>query len=507
MERVARRRLALRIGLYALVAIAACLVPIWWASRRSSWVGATYGIETLRFELFGFLAAAALVLVAVAELRRRNALRGPWREAAVVLLPLAVGLHFVTSISESTRKMWDYQVYEAAALQLRYGHNPYDPAPPYLFGRPRQYLYPPLTAQAFAKAYDAVATAPRVSGWGAALERIRTTRDAETVFDQVFPVFDSVFYYYRCAQLLLVLLAYYLCYVFARRLRIPPLWVHALVAGLLLLNNPLFRTLRWNQVNLWLLDLGLIGILAARYWGPVAGFAIALAGHIKLYPLTLLAALVGARQWRAATWTLLSLVLILFLQTDFFRDWTVWQQFFVFFRDFSWNVELSFRNNSVYSLTHNSLRLLAGVDPAQHAAAIRASSSALSLAAAVWLVRRFAVRETTWRRGGEREALAGIRLLGHGADALALGLLVSPSVWEHHYVLAMPLIIWVVALRGRDRPWAVGSAALLVLALPTFDVFPVSYHRIVGLVMLLVLADPRRLRPCFGGSTRPAVSG
>jgi hypothetical protein len=70
---------------------------------------------------------------------------------------------------------------------------------------------------------------------------------------------------------------------------------------------------------------------------------------------------------------------------------------------------------------------------------------------------------------------------------------VSPSVWEHHYVLALPLALWAVALRGRDRPGLVALGIFLMLCMPTFDLYPLSLHRLAGMLMLLGLTPPRRL--------------
>jgi hypothetical protein len=40
---------------------------------------------------------------------------------------------------------------------------------------------------------------------------------------------------------------------------------------------------------------------------------------------------------------------------------------------------------------------------------------------------------------------------------------------------------------GPTQPARVGIAVLLIFGIPTFDVFPLSYHRLVGLLMLLWL--------------------
>jgi hypothetical protein len=76
---------------------------------------------------------------------------------------------------------------------------------------------------------------------------------------------------------------------------------------------------------------------------------------------------------------------------------------------------------------------------------------------------------------------------------LLIMMLLSPLVWEHHYVLTLPLGIWAlarVAVPGTSQPRRIRAvlAAALVYAPPTFDVFPFSYHRLAGLLWLVWLA-------------------
>ena len=108
------------------------------------------------------------------------------------------------------------------------------------------------------------------------------------------------------------------------------------------------------------------------------------------------------------------------------------------------------------------------------------------------VAREFAVplrQETTTTRNSTFKAL-DLKLVGDTLDAIALGLLVSPVVWEHHYLLAMPLLIWAVSQVRAERLWLVGVSGFLIFALPTFDVFPLSYHRMAGLLLLLYLVAP-----------------
>jgi hypothetical protein len=76
-------------------------------------------------------------------------------------------------------------------------------------------------------------------------------------------------------------------------------------------------------------------------------------------------------------------------------------------------------------------------------------------------------------------------------DAIALGLLISPVVWEHHYLLALPVLIWALANQETVAQLRrVGVSAFLIFVIPTFDIFPFSYHRLAGLLLLVATLPP-----------------
>jgi hypothetical protein len=73
--------------------------------------------------------------------------------------------------------------------------------------------------------------------------------------------------------------------------------------------------------------------------------------------------------------------------------------------------------------------------------------------------------------------------------------LLSPLVWEHHAIfLALPFLL---LLKKLDSPaeWLLyGTAYLLVFLTPTFDYFPWSYGRLLGMLILLGLLWLTRAR-------------
>ena len=463
--RAMRLRPLPRAAAAAALACLAVLAPLVLAALEPPVLAASFGRSATRLELFAAFAALAAGLLAALRLRE---LRGrPAAELVPVLGPLLVTLLYAFLIGEYARRPFDYDCYEYAGRAILLGEDPY------VVGL--LYLYPPLTGQGFAFAHSALAWAAGLAG-GAP--------DPEAIW-------GVVFYLFQCAQLGLILLAYSLLTRFARAVGKQAAPAHALVGLLLLVDNPLLRTLRNGQVNLWILDLSLLAILLARRIPALAGFALALAVHMKIYPLVVLLPLLLARCWRAIAWTLAGGALIVLLQTDFGRDWTVWRQFLDFYGRV-YPGEIAFRNSSFHSIAYNTLRFLWVRPSGGLLALVQLASSIFGLAMGLWLLLRTLARERAASPTPDR-------LLTNGADALAFSLLMSQSVWEHHFLFALPLVIVAVATRWSERPLAVAISAFLVLGMPTFDLYPISYHRAAGLIGLLLVTRPRRaIEPSAG---------
>jgi hypothetical protein len=440
------------------LALAAIFVPLALAEWAPPFVGMSYGVRSLPFELLGLTGGAAIFGAGVVAWRRHagHGLRA-WVAAAA---PLLLALHFLVLTSEYAERRFDYDCYEYAGRALLAGQNPYQVG--------LIYLYPPLTARAMAGAWTGVEALSGLLGWS-------TARD---------DVWDRVFYLYQCAQLALVVAAYFLLLQLARRLGLLEAWAPALVAGLLVFDVAVFRTLRHGQVNLWVLDLALCTLLFARRAPWLAGLALALAGHIKLYPLLLFLPLVLTRQWRALAWGTGGLAVIALGLADFGRSFTLWSWYLEFMRQ-DFPGEIAIRNTSWHAIFWNATHLLAGAPRA-----VGALAAAATVASGLWYLARAWLRE----RGATAKDAASVdlRLAYHGADALAFALLVSPSVWEHHYVMALPLALCAVALRGRARAGLVALGVFGMLGMPTFDLYPLSLHRLAGLLLLLALLPAAR---------------
>jgi hypothetical protein len=461
---------------YAALALAAVATPLAVARLDPPWLSSSYGRSYAHFELLGATGALALLAAAACELRRRGA-RTP-AERLRVALPFGVVLLFLLLVSEYSRKPFDYDCYEYAGRALLAGLDPYE--------RGLIYLYPPLTAQLFALAHAGVE-------WGRGL--VGLSPDPEAAW-------GTLFYLYQCAQLGLVGLACALLVRFARGAGFGAPSAHWLAAGLLVLDHALLRTLRHGQINLWILDLSLLGVLLARSRPLLSGVAIAFAVHLKLYPLLLLVPLALDRSWRAAAWTLAALAAIALASTGFGRDLALWEAWLGFVSS-GVRGEIAFRNSGLHSLFFNLFRFAGASPGGSGRGGVDAAVAAASLALGAWFLVRVArrTREGHARAlegraralAGDAAAPPGAAALGNAADALAFALLLSPSVWEHHYVLALPLAVWAVATGMARHPAGVALGIFLVLALPSADVFLLGHHRMAGTLLLLWLTPPGSL--------------
>jgi Glycosyltransferase family 87 len=446
---------------YAVSAIVAVIVPLLLERLHLPIVSNTYTAEQEIFELFGLSAGLMIFFNTLWELKRLAPRR--WEEALPVLLPAGVALLYLLIFCEYPTRSYDYNCYERAANEMLAGRNPYKGC----------YYYPPLLAQALALGSHLVDSAKGLLGAKLAAERKSQT----------------LFYLYECIQFGLILVIFRLCVAFARRVRLPHVAGLVLVTALFALNNPLLRCFRHNQGNTWVLMFLMAAILLAERRPGLAGASAALGAHVKLYPLALLGPWMLMRRWRALFGTVLAAGAILAVQAEYGKGVVLWRQYIAAFPTFPRGSY--YRDNSIHSLVHNALRLLGdynSVSSPRFQADLSKWTAAITLVLLAWLLVRFVQRERIFA-GKERE---GMRLTAHSMDAIAAMLIVSPMVWEHHYVLILPVIIWAAAAVGREHPWALGAATFLMICMPTFDLFPLSSHRLAGLLWLLVLTSPPR---------------
>ena len=426
-------------AMWALVTFAA--IALW--QKAPPFIDASYGSGHQPFELLGMFLSLLILGFATFYVWNRNQ-REPKSIATVGLwvLPVFAAVH---QVSEYATPSWDWKCYVGGAEALMTGSSPYVDC----------YLYPPLVAQVMAGAYPSFA-------WVGEFLALSSPKH-----------WMLVFFVWHSFQVLMVALLVYLLNRLVLRQGLDAFIAAAVVAALLVVCTPLERTIRHNQVNLVVLNAILLGVDRSHVRPAVSGMLIAIASHIKLLPVAVFAPFMMARKWRVVLPGLVAVVAIAVAQVMFATPSTMWAEFFVQGPQFVSGEY--FRDNSFTGFVFNAVRVpvdLMGGSIRGWQEPLRLIGAAVSLGVAAVVFLRLRERD-------EPDDL--------GALGMALMLLLSPVAWEHHYVWALPLLALTAARKGRQHPLSVGVCVLLICGLPTFDVFPLSYHRLVGLLLLIRL--------------------
>jgi alpha-1,2-mannosyltransferase len=438
LQRVGRRLL---IAWCATSVIALTALAIGLASRGAGFFRSFQGpaddslveVKFLAFAIAWLWLGLALALtLAPALLARHWAILVVWGLLGLGYLNVVRGPHKV--------EHKDFSNYFTAALHMRAGQP--------LTDDPFQlYLYPPLLA---------------------------------TLIEPVVPLgLGPASWLFRFGNYAALVLLVVLLYAALQRLGAGRLLAATLVLLALAFNVPVADTLAAQQINLYVANLVLAGLLLFPRHVALSAVAVALGAHLKVYPVLLALPFVFLRQWRWCAWFVATTVGVV-VATSAINSFDYYAQFL---RQLAGLQEYGIRNASVAALLHNTTRF-AGVSLGQME---RPLATLLQLGCATlagWWGWRPA-REGLLVQTGERSE----RVAGSAIVVLSLVMLVgSPSVWPHHLVLALlPALALVLAVRSITDAALLAVAWFLVFLVPVHEVFPFAYLRLLGLMVFALL--------------------
>ncbi|MCX6640685.1 MAG: glycosyltransferase family 87 protein [bacterium] len=249
----------------------------------------------------------------------------------------------------------------------------------------------------------------------------------------------------------------------------------------LMINVPILRTLCYVQVNFHVANLIMLSLLLYPKSRIASALALSLATHLKVSPLLLVLGFLLIKDFRWIAWYVLSMLAV-FFATVAIDGFTPYLDFYNNLLHIYSANPTAFRENSIDSF-FRALALFFNMGQAAMALSITVTKAAFALV--TFAVARRCIRRRTFYNSNDHEAA----LYNSTPILLLLMVMMSPLVWEHHPVLLA--LSYLVLLRNLTsaRVWFwYGAAYFLEFLVPTFDLFPWSYGRLLSPLIILGLA-------------------
>jgi hypothetical protein len=332
----------------------------------------------------------------------------------------------------------------------------------------RGHPYPPLMTQILTVSYGLLDSISRFAGRGGITEHIG---------------WSLVHNWYGTLQITSIAVIMVVSYFFSLRLGLSKNTA-VVLSVCLLFSSPIQSGIGISNISIFVACAALVAIALPQKFWFVSAIVVAIGFHLKIYPAVIGIAWIIVRRWREAYSAVIVGCIIAFISAGLGANWNIWVSFverLAFVKELWIGYGLD-----ITSLLTRSTNF-AGIVVSANVIAIIASICKLLIF--IWFLYRLVLRE--WLTKSRRVPFDTdtFRFVGHATDFLTASLFLSPIVWDHHYTIAIPLALWLVATRLCDRPYATISVLTVVFLLPEYP-YPLVLLRPAGLIAMLIMTNP-----------------
>jgi len=285
-----------------------------------------------------------------------------------------------------------------------------------------------------------------------------------------------------------LLLFFILLYLMLKRFGFERLPAVIMTFLALVANVSIMRTLGYVQINLHVINLILLSLLLfpRRIW--LSALALALAGHLKVSPLILIIPFILGKEWRWLIYFTLFTTGIIFI-TSAMHGFEYYSYFIHNLMNNEYILNFEFRDFSFDSLIRATLTQFGfNVFLAPYFIwPIKFIIASIGIAVAFK-----ATKSNIFYDGNNRENA----VFNSAIICLFLMVILSPLVWVHHAVfLIFPCLILSKRIASAGQLLIFLGAYIAIFLIPTFDFYPFSYIRTIGVILCLILALIFTLKP------------
>jgi len=253
-----------------------------------------------------------------------------------------------------------------------------------------------------------------------------------------------------------------------------------IVFSILCVNVPLLRTLGYVQVNLHVANLILLSLLYYRNNIFLSALALSLAVHLKISPIILILPMIVNKDWRyIAYFATITLGLVIF--TSLMNGMQYYSNFLTNISNIYSANGINFRDNSIDSFIRATFTI-AKLN-------LNNSNTVISIIKLFICVLSIGicyrcVKNKTFYSGIQKEEV----LYNSCIVLMFLMTILSPIIWEHHPVfIIFPFLIILKRLFIMESIIIYIIAYLFIFLIPTFDFYPFSYHRLLGMILCYII--------------------
>ncbi len=279
------------------------------------------------------------------------------------------------------------------------------------------------------------------------------------------------------ANVLSLFLFYFLLHRILEHYQFKPQAAALITTGFMLVNMPILRTLMYMQVNIHVINFVFMAILFYKDRPFLSALMMALAVHFKASPAVLVLAFLLEFNWKWLAYFAINMVLVGGF-TFIFYGITPYLDFINNFFLLNAPRTLSLRDNSFDSAIGVTLAYFR-TQPAFVHILVYLAKGITALAAIILSFRM---------RLFYSEKESGTRAFNSILPLFLAMTLFSPLIWEHHGIfITLPFLLLLRKLNSPAEWTWFGAVYLFVFLIPTFDYFPWSYERLIGMLILLTL--------------------
>ena len=282
------------------------------------------------------------------------------------------------------------------------------------------------------------------------------------------------------ANFISFLLLFTLTYKMLLKFKFPKNTAVIAITIFFLINTPVLRTFHYVQVNFHVINTILICFLAYPNHKFISALSLAIGTHLKVSPIIFCLLFLLNKDFIWLVYFFVSCLIIVLL-TSLANDVSYYMCFVDNLSQKTSSMNYVFRQNSIDSFVRATSAALS-INPAVSSITIITAKISILLTSMIILYRSINSRSVYNTESRDIIPMNGFIITS------MLMVLISPVIWAHHLVFCIPaFLILAIKITTKSQAVLYFSTLILIFILPVTNMFPFSYHRLLGILIAYIL--------------------